>query len=169
MTTCLHHWSMTGVFTGYLIGEGCPHCGGRHSYFASEEPGPQADEYRDGPHLWSYLGSFQSIRFHLRCEVCGRDVNLDNMGGLMLSTCEDPQCPVGRLVTSTGGNAAVYVALCDDTSHASGTCVSGEGIAALTEYFNQRVRPRGKQIVVVPCRMCNHVENCDGVMLADTV
>lgn len=165
--SCAHHWSMTDIRSGYLVVEGCYLCGARSSFFSTEPVAP-IDEYREGEHFWEYRGSYQAVTFNLRCDTCGRTVDLSDMMGLMLSTCDDPACEVGRLAASLGRGHVIYIALCADSSHASGTCVSDEGIAALTEYFNQGRRPGRRKIVVVPCRMCRDLDACRGIVLADS-
>jgi hypothetical protein len=59
------------------------------------------------------------------------------------------------------------VALCADSTHASGKCVSGAGLAALTEYFNRNIRHPGKKAIVVPCMKCRNIDTCEGIILAD--
>jgi len=157
---------MTGIRRGYLVVEGCFECGARTSFF-SAEAAPPVDEYQDGRHTWVHLGSAQSVSFNLTCELCGREVNLGDMMGLMLSTCRNPQCEVSRIASREGPGSWVYVALCADSSHRAGACVSAEGIAALNAYFNQRLRAPGKKIVVVPCRSCCSVDRCAGIVIAD--
>ncbi len=66
-----------------------------------------------------------------------------------------------------GKGTSIYVALCADSTHASGRCVSDEGVAALGQYFNQRLRSGRKKIVVVPCSMCSDIDCCAGVVIAD--
>ncbi len=166
MSTCPHHWSMTNVRSGYLVVEGCYHCGARGSFFSTEPAAPM-DEYRQGEHMWRYLSSSQAVAFGLRCEICGTVVDLSDMTGLMLSTCEDPECQVGCMALEMGKGTSVYVALCADSSHSAGHCVSDEGVAALGEYFNQRLRSAHKKIVVVPCSMCSDIDCCAGVVIAD--
>jgi hypothetical protein len=167
MSALTHHWSMVDIRSGHLILERCHHCGGRNSYF-STEPGAPAEEYRDGKHYWHPLLCAQAVLFNLREDNSGQIVDLGDMIGLMLSTCEDPECGVGHLALERGGGTSVYVAMCADPTHASGQCVSDAGIAALNEYFNQRQRSGRKRIEVVPCQMCNNVDLCPGVIIADT-
>jgi hypothetical protein len=163
---CTHHWSMIDVRSGYLVVEGCYHCGARSSFFSTEVVAPM-DEYRDGPHYWEYLSGDQAVTFRLRCDLCGAEPDLSAMTGLMLSTCEEPGCEIGRLAHKLGRRASIYVALCGDSSHASSRCVSDEGVRALTEYFNQGRRRRRRRIVVVPCRMRSDADCCRGVVIAD--
>jgi len=166
MSECTHEWSMCGVRHGYLVFEGCFQCRGRHSFF-SAEPVPPVDEYREGKHFWNYMGSVQTVKFDLECHRCGLRVDLDDVNGLMLSECEEADCQVGALVRQQGPDSLVYVALCPDSTHASGRCVSSEGIEALTQYFNQNLAHLGRKVVVVPCRMCNSIDRCRGTVLGD--
>jgi len=156
---------MTDVRSGYLVFEGCYHCGARTSYFSTEAVAP-IDEYAEGDHFWEYLASYQAVSFNLVCERCAEKVDLRDVTALMLSLCEDPRCDVGSLALELGKEASLYVALCGNTSHESGTCVSDRAVAALTEYFNQG-RSGRRRIVVVPCRMCDRIDRCRGIVLAD--
>jgi hypothetical protein len=158
---------MTDIRSGYLVAEGCYHCGARSSFFSTEPVAP-IDEYREGPHFWEYRGSAQAVTFNLQCDTCGEKVDLSDMTGLMLSTCDDPQCEVGRLAHKLGKRTSIYVALCADTSHESGRCVSDAGVTALTEYFNQNLRSSRRKVVVVPCSTCSNLDCCRGIVLADT-
>jgi hypothetical protein len=167
MSDYAHRWTMVDIRSGHLVMERCHHCGARSSYF-STEPGAPAEEYRDGEHYWHPLMCAQAVAFNLRDENSGRVVDLGDVTGLMLSTCEDPACAVGRLALESGPGTSIYVALCADSTHASGRCVSDAGIEALSQYFNQRPRSGRKRIVVVPCKMCSNVDCCDGIVIADT-
>ncbi len=167
MSDCAHHWSMTDVRSGYLVVEGCYHCGARSTFF-SEEPAAPMDEYREGEHIWEYLSGYQAVTFGLRCDNCGHVADLRGMTSLMLSTCEDPDCEIGRMALDLGREASIYVALCGDSTHASGQCVSADGVAALTAYFNQGRRPGRRRIVVVPCSMRSDADVCPGIVIADT-
>jgi hypothetical protein len=160
-------WRLVDIRSGHLLVERCHHCGARNSYF-STDPGGPAEEHREGVHYWHPLLRAQAVVFNLRDEQSGEVVDLGDMTALMLSTCEDPSCAVGRLALEHGRGTSIYVALCGDSTHASGRCVSDAGIAALNEYFNQPPRSARRRIVVVPCMMCNNVDHCPGVVIADT-
>ena len=164
MKTCKHRWKMDDIRDGYLVIEGCARCGGRSAFF-STEVAPPVDEYQEGDHFWGYLGSSQAVKFNLRCEACGELVDLSDVMGLMLSTCEDPQCKVAQISLREG--IWVYVALCADSTHASRNCVSAAGIEAMNEYFNQGIKSTNKKIVVVPCSTCCSIDRCRGVIIAD--
>jgi hypothetical protein len=166
-TVSEHKWSMCNVRDGYLIIEGCFRCRSRISFF-SEEPVPPVDDYREGEHFWSHLGSFQASKFDLRCDKCGKVVSLDDMMALMLCMNCDEECGVFQIAKQAENKKTwVYVALCADTSHKSGKCVSEEGIQALTEYFNHRLRDPDKKIIVCPCIHRKSADTCQGIVLAD--
>jgi hypothetical protein len=167
MSTCKHKWSLVDIRTGYLVVEGCHRCHARASFF-STEPTPPVDDYHDGKHFWSYISSSQAVKFDLICDRCGELVVLDDMMGLMLAMCRDPECEVGRLVAEASKGTWVYVALCADSTHESGKCVSDAGIQALTEYFNTNLRSPNKRVIVVPCIKCCSIDRCEGIVLADT-
>jgi hypothetical protein len=157
---------MTNVRSGFLVVEGCYHCGARSSFF-SDEPAAPMDEYREGEHIWEFLSGDQAVLFDLQCDLCGEVADLRALTGLMMSLCEDPECEVGRLAMRLGREASVYVALCGDSTHESGHCVSDQGVAALEAYFNQGRRPGSRRIVVVPCRLRRDADYCHGVVISD--
>jgi hypothetical protein len=166
-TACKHKWSMVNIRNGYLVVEGCHRCNARYSFF-SEEPQAPVDDHIEGEHAWTYLGSSQAVKFDLACDHCGKRVELDDVMGLMLSTCTDPDCGVARIAAEAGPGTWVYVALCADSTHASGRCVSARGIQALTEYFNAGIKSPDKRVIVVPCIECSSIDTCRGIVLADT-
>jgi len=167
MSQHAHDWHMTDIRPGYLVVEGCHECGARSSFFTTE-PVPPVDEYREGRHYWIYQGNFQAVKFRLKCSGCGKQVDLDDMTALMLSTCTDPDCAVGQLVRQQPEGSWVYVALCKNSTHALGACVSAEGIEALNQYFNQGGGGSDRRITVVPCKLCSSIDTCDGSVIADT-
>jgi hypothetical protein len=167
MSACTHNWSMVNIRSGYLVVEGCRHCRGRCSFF-SPEPVPPVDDYREGDHRWTHLGSFQAVKFDLKCDDCGEVVDLSDVMGLMLSTCRNPECEVARIAAREGQNTWVYVALCADSTHRSGKCIGEAALAALTDYFNARITSPGKRALVVPCIKCKSIDTCEGIIIADT-
>jgi hypothetical protein len=166
-SSCRHRWVMTNIRNGYLVVEGCFHCRQRMSFF-SEEPVPPQDDYREGDHFWSYLGSSQASKFDLKCEGCSEEVPLNDVMALMLCMRCNPECGVYRAGSAGKGSQTwVYVALCADTSHAKKKCVPKSGIKALTEYFNRGLQGGLKKIIVISCDSRKSVDTCQGLVLAD--
>ncbi len=157
---------MREIRHGYLVVEGCSNCNARSSFFSTEPVAP-IDEYQEGKHHWINLGSSQAVKFDLECDGCGKVVVLDDMMGLMLSTCEDQRCEVARTAAEGGPGTWVYVALCADSTHASGKCVTEASVAALAEYFNANIKAADKEIVILPCIKCRSIDLCRGIVIAD--
>jgi hypothetical protein len=166
-TPCAHKWAMANTRSGYLVVEGCFHCGNKISFF-SMEPAPPIDEYREGDHFWSHMGNFQASRFDLKCEKCSLAVPLHDVTAMMLCMRCNPECGVFKAGSEGRDRKTwVYVALCANTSHASRKCVSVEGIRVLNEYYNRGLQDSSKEIVVVPCELRKSVDTCQGIVLAD--
>jgi hypothetical protein len=164
---CRHRWAMANVRNGYLVIEGCFHCRSRISFF-SEEPVPPIDDYMEGEHFWSHLGDFQASKFDLRCEKCSKEIVLSDVMAMMLCMRCTPDCGVYQAGSAEPGRTTwAYVALCADTSHRRGRCVSKAGLRALNEYFNAGLSDPAKRILIVPCRLRQSVDRCQGIVLAD--
>jgi hypothetical protein len=89
------------------------------------------------------------------------------MATMLCMKC-NPECGVFAVSAQDQDRKTwVYVALCANTSHASGKCVTEEGIRALNEYFNCGLQDPLKKIVVVPCALRKSVDTCHGIVLAD--
>jgi hypothetical protein len=158
---------MANIRSGYLVIEGCFHCGNKISFF-SAEPVPPVDEYREGDHFWSHMGNSQASQFDLKCEKCGAHVPLKEVMATMLCMRCNPQCGVYKIGSQEPARQTwVYVALCADTSHATGKCIPEKGTRALNEYFNSGLQDPLKKIVVVPCRLRPSPDTCQGIVLTD--
>jgi hypothetical protein len=166
-TTCHHEWLPVNLLAGYLVTEGCSHCGARMSFFTLDDR-HERDSYKKGEHKWNFLGSSQAIRFDLKCPKCGREVKLAKTMALMLCTECMAECEAGKLARhNPGENVWVYMALCHDPSHLIRECVGPEETETLTEYFNHKIRTPGKRIVIVPCTMRPSINTCQGEVLTD--
>ena len=166
--TCQHEWRIVNIRNGYIVTEGCAHCGSRLSFFSLGD-NPPVDSYTEGDHIWKYLGSAQAVKFDLECTNCGRIVNLDSVVGLMLCTFCNPDCNAGQLSRLVGKDKTwVYVALCSDASHVKGKCVGLEETRTLTEYFNCKIKTPGKSVLFVPCSFIIDIDTCRGEVIADT-
>jgi hypothetical protein len=164
---CRHEWMPLNLLSGYLVFEGCSHCGARRSFFTLEDR-HQMDSYKRGEHKWNFLGSSQAVKFDLKCSKCGKMVKIDKTMALMLCTECMEECEAGKRAKHAGGeNTWVYLALCSDSSHLSKDCIPPEETQALTEYFNGRIRTPGKKILILPCTMRPGINTCQGEVLAD--
>lgn len=166
-SSCRHEWKIINLRNGYLVTEGCTICGGRASFFAMEDH-HHLDTYVDGKHKWRFFGSSQATRFDLQCTQCEKIIELKNVISLMFCTeCRDDCDVLDKKKNEKGENTWIYVALCPDCMHESGTCVSDEEIQALDEYFNGNIKMPGKRVCFVPCSKRISVDLCQGDIIAD--
>jgi len=94
---------------------------------------------------------------------------LKDVMALMLCMRCNPECGVYQAGSAEekGQKNWVYVALCANTSHVSGKCISKPGVRALNEYFGRGIHGPKKKIIVVPCEQRKSVDTCEGIVLAD--
>ncbi len=164
---CQHEWVIANLRNGYLVTEGCTHCGRRTSFFTLEDR-HHMDSYIDGDHRWRFLGSAQAVKFDLECKKCAEVVNLDKVMGLMLCLGCKEDCMANLTGKELGGEEAwVYLGLCADSSHVSGECVGSEATETLTEYFNSRIKTPGKSVIFAPCSLRGNIDTCQGEIIAD--
>lgn len=166
-TSCKHEWTPVNLHSGYIVTEGCSHCGARQSLFTLDDR-HHMDAYVRGEHKWRFLGSSQTVKFDLKCVKCGKVVQLRKTVALMLCTECMQDCEAGKKAKHEGGeNVWVYLALCPDSSHLSGDCVGAEETEALTDYFNSKIKTPGKKILILPCNQRPSIDLCEGDVIVD--
>jgi len=163
--TCVHEWTITNLRSGYLVTEGDMKTGERANFFTLEDR-HHMDTYIDGEHVWRFMGSSQAVKFDLKCEKCGKTVALDRTQALAMCVDCKENCKAG-MKGRDNENTWVYLALCNETLHRKGECVTEEEVNALTEYFNGRLKTPGKKIIFVPCILRESIDFCQAEILAD--
>ena len=165
-TSCSHVWKMKDIMLGFIVTEKCYHCANERNYFTLEN-NPPFEEYRDGVHLWNIMGISQTQRFNLVCELCGEEVNLRELYGMMMCTACDKDCRAGQLQAKLEPERMwVYVAygFLPITERKQ---LSAEQIKCLEDYFNQRLVNSKSKIKVVSQDMVRDMNNCYAMVVKD--
>lgn len=163
---CAHSWEMTRVVPGFVVTEKCHKCGKLSNYFSTEKK-PPMDEYREGDHFWCVMDSVQTIRFDLRCTLCGTEVPFHDLLGIGMCTGCDEACEAGRLQAKLEAERTwVYVTF-GFLPVAEQTALTAEQVAILEDYFNQRRRSKTSRIRIVPDRMVKDLLTCRPAMVHD--
>ena len=164
---CNHEWKIINLRDGYLVTEGCMRTSDRSNFFTLHDR-HHMDTYYEGEHYWRFLGSSQAVKFDLECVRCGKVMRLERTQALAMCVgCED-DCKANQAgEEEPGGNVWVYLALCNETLHESGECVTREETEALSEYFNSRIDTPQKKIIFVPCILRNSIDYCQAEIIAD--
>lgn len=165
---CRHAWEIINLRNGYLVTEGCTHCGRRANFFTLEDRN-HMDSYVEGKHIWGFLGSSQAVKFDFKCTLCGKEIKLDKVMALMacLDCKEDCLAPKKGREKSGDEDSWVYLALCPDPGHENEECIGSEEIKALNSYFNSRIKTPGKRITIIPCLYRGKIDTCQGEIIAD--
>ena len=166
-TKCRHEWSIINVRNGFLVTEGCMATGERANFFTLED-NPHKDTYVVDGNLWRFLGNSQAVKFDLQCKKCGTVLKLDKTQAMaMVIECTD-ECRAAVYDQGLDPDTTwVYTAMCTEVSHKNGECVPNEETRALTEYFNGRIKSRGKKVVFVPCILLGGIDRCQAEIIAD--
>lgn len=163
---CQHAWKMTDIQRGFVVTEKCYHCGNERNYFTLEH-NPPFEEYRDGAHLWNIMGTFQTQRFNLICKLCGKEVRLPELYGLMMCTGCDKNCNAGQLQGQLEPSRTwVYVAF-GYAPIKERKQLSEEQILHIEEYFNQQLVNSQSKIKVVAQSLVHDLNNCYGMVIKD--
>ena len=164
--TCMHTWEMINIQSGYIITENCFRCHKTSTYFSAGE-WPPLEEYREGEHFWNVMEVAQSIRFDLKCMVCGEVVQFGELAGLMMCTGCDEKCQIDHLMKELEKSRTwVYVAFgffpVDERKQ-----LSLEKLTILEEYFNQRRKSSFSSVKIVGSEMINDIARCFAEMIKD--
>ncbi|MFH1297617.1 MAG: hypothetical protein ABIJ04_10130 [Bacteroidota bacterium] len=164
--TCSHIWEMINIQNGYIVTENCFRCRKTSTYFSIGE-WPPLEEYREGEHFWNIMEVAQSIRFDLKCKVCGELVHFNELAGLMMCTGCDEKCQVDTLMKELEKSRTwVYVAFgffpVDERKQ-----LNKEKISILEQYFNQRRKSSTSRIKIVSSEMIDDIARCFAEMIKD--
>ena len=79
-----------------------------------------------------YLSGSQAVTFNLRCDDLRPGGRPQRHDGSHAVDLRRPACESAAWLVELGKKTSIYVALCADSTHASGHCVSDAGVAALS-------------------------------------
>jgi hypothetical protein len=157
---------MANVRFGFVVFERCPHCLEVRTHFADEANA--LDEYREGRCTWRTVENAQSLKFDLRCRVCGRVEDLSDLMGLLYCTECLAECGVGRLQAALQAEKTWLVVAFGHLPESKQRPFASGKLEALTDYFNQRRDVSRSKVKVVPFHdMVRHIAQCRGEFLHD--
>ena len=163
---CSHTWEMVDVIPCFIVTEKCYHCGKIATYFSTENI-PPIEEYREGEHLWNFMGSAQSIKFNLKCIKCDKLEKFDELLGVMMCTGCDEKCEANVLLKKLEQKRIwIYVAFgylpIDEKKQ-----LSLKQISILEDYFNQRRKSSKSRIKIVSHKLVNNIASCYAEVIKD--
>lgn len=143
-------YEIADVLPGFVVIEKEVQSSRCRAYFSAEQLPPK-ESYREGTLVWSFAEAAQSLRFSVRDRVTGEITRFDELLGLLYYACAAPDSAlhrIGSLAHSVG--ISIYVAMTYQSPVGSPLEISPERITILNRAFNDRLRTRGKKILIVP-------------------
>ncbi len=141
---------MVNVQPGYVVVEHDLLSRAVRSYF-SDEPVPPVEEYREGKHIWQYAGTAQSFQFDVRDDETGEIIPFRELLGLMYYGCAQPESDISPHRGDRPREQHLHLRG-DDLRVAGGS--PGQHLPGEDRdpepTFNERLRSRGKKILILP-------------------
>ena len=82
----VHRHEMVNRRSGYVVVEHEVHSRAMRSYFTPEAV-PPVEEYREGPQIWKFSGTAQTLQFDIRDTETGEVVSFGELLGLVYYSC----------------------------------------------------------------------------------
>jgi len=143
-------YEMTGVRQGWVVIEHEIRTKAKRAYF-SAGPASPIDEYREGSDVWTPAEVAQSFRFDLRDRETGETIPFDELLGLAFWGSCPPTSPVYELGDiAQEQRISIYVAVTFEAGVGPGFNLQARKLRALNQYYNERLRDRGKKILILP-------------------
>ncbi len=143
-------YEMVNVRTGYVVIEQEQFSLAHRSYFSSEAVAPR-EEYREGSRVWKSFDQAQSFQFDVRDTATGEVISFGELLGLVYYGVCRRSSDIFRLGDIAHENrVSIYVAITYEAPDGSRLNISMEKIKVLNRLFNERIRTRGKKILILP-------------------
>jgi len=143
-------YELADVQPGYVIIEREMYTKAARSYF-SAEPVPPKEPYREGSQVWAFWEMAQSFRFSVRDNQTAKVVKFDEVLGLLYYACCDRDSDLYRIgELAHESNISIYVAVAYEAPDGSRLDIAIEKLAILNRAFNERLRSKGKKILILP-------------------
>jgi hypothetical protein len=143
-------YELVDVLPGFVVVEQEIQSRRCRAYF-SAEPVPPKESYREGSDVWTFAEAAQSFRLSVRDRITGTIVRFDELLGLLYYACAAPDSSlhrIGELAHAIG--ISIYVAITYESPAGPPCEIPPENIIILNRAFNDRLRTRGKKILIVP-------------------
>ncbi|HVP40237.1 MAG TPA: hypothetical protein VMS93_13750 [Candidatus Saccharimonadales bacterium] len=143
-------YEMVNVQMGYVVVEQERFSRAARAYF-SAEPVPPKEEYWEGKQVWSYAGMGQSFQFDVRDRGTGVVTPFRELLGLLYYACCKPESDAHRMgLLAHELDISVYVAITYEGPDGSPLQLSTDKLRILNQLYNERLKSRGKKILILP-------------------
>ena len=160
-------YELANVTPGFVIIEKEMNTRATRAYF-SAEPLPPKEMYREGTGVWHFAESAQSFQFSVRDNTTGEVTRFDELLGLLYYGCLEPRSTLhqmGEVAHAVG--ISLYVAIAYESAQGKPLELPAAKMTMLNRAFNDRLRTRGKKILIVPDLFGLHGQVSHGQLMLD--
>jgi hypothetical protein len=160
-------YELANVTPGFVIIEKEMNTRATRAYF-SAEPLPPKESYREGAGVWHFAEAAQSCQFCVRDNTSGEVTRFDELLGLLYYGCVEPHSPlhqIGEIAHAVG--ISLYVAIAYESAQGKPLELPAAKMAMLNRAFNDRLRTRGKKILIVPDLFGLYAQVSHGQLMLD--
>ena len=160
-------YELANVTPGFVIIEKEMNTRATRAYFSSE-PVPPKESYREGKGVWHFAEAAQSLQFAVRDNTTGQITRFEELLGLLYYGCLEPRSPlrqIGEIAHAVG--ISMYVAIAYESPQGGPLELPAAKMTMLNRAFNDRLRTRGKRILIVPDLFGLHAQVSHGQLMLD--
>ncbi len=160
-------YELANVTPGFVIIEKEMNTRATRAYF-SAEPVPPKESYREGTGVWHFAEAAQSFQFAVRDNVTGQVSRFDELLGLLYYGCAEVGSTlyqIGEVAHAVG--ISLYVAIAYESPQGKPLELPAAKLTMLNRAFNDRLRTRGKKILIVPDLFGLHGQVSHGQLMLD--
>jgi len=143
-------YELANVTPGFVIIEKEMNTRATRAYFSAESVPPK-ESYREGTGVWHFAEAAQSFQFSVRDNLNGEVTRFDEVLGLLYYGCLEPGSPlyqIGEIAHAVG--VSLYVAIAYESAEGKPLELAAAKMTMLNRAFNDRLRTRGKKVLIVP-------------------
>jgi hypothetical protein len=160
-------YELANLTPGFVIIEKEMNTRATRAYF-SAEPVPPKESYREGTGVWHFAEAAQSFQFAVRDNLTGEITRFDELLGLLYYGCLEPQSTlhrIGEIAHAVG--ISLYVAIAYESPQGGPLELPAAKMTLLNRAFNDRLRTRGKKLLIVPDLFGLHAQVSHGQLMLD--
>src|SRR5512137_2432365 len=160
-------YELANVTPGFVIIEKEMNTRATRAYFSAEALPPK-EMYREGTGVWHFAEAAQSFQFAVRDNTTGEVTHFDELLGLLYYGCLEPRSTLhqmGEIAHAVG--ISLYVAIAYESAQGGPLELPAAKMAMLNRAFNDRLRTRGKKLLIVPDLFGLHAQVSHGQLMLD--
>jgi hypothetical protein len=160
-------YQLANVTSGFVIIEEEMRTRATRAYFSAESVPPK-ESYLEGSREWHFAEAAQSFQFSVRDNLTGEVTRFDELLGLLYYGCLDPQSTIHRIgdIAHEMG-ISLYVAIAYESPKGGPLDLPPAKMTMLNRAFNDRLRTRGKKVLIVPDLFGLHAQVSHGQLMLD--